>query len=313
MRSTTEEYRHAALMAAIVAVVPLLFYPHNLGLQFNLSPFAFMLLELIYYWLIFAIFAGGMGARNIFVAGSICFFLRLGIGVVFALLVLLMHETSLREAFASGLYKYKPAMLLQVVSFPFIVMPIMKGIFTEKTPKPRVVIGGPQPMAAETRKPAPRSENIAERKIIGLKTQINEKPFTGFDEALKYLGEMAAVQFAVLIDKQGLPVSFFGPNKATRDLWAAIGIFLADKIKEPLVRAGEYALESFELTLDVCRVHVVRIEPLYLLVAANREGGETEKVRIAHVANMIRKIYNERYEAKPEISTREGNYVPSLG
>ena len=319
MQNRKQEYRHAVLMAAIIAVVPLIFYPHSLGLKFNVSPYLFLLIELAFYWIVFSIFLKGATFNNIFISGTLCLFGRLATGVVFALLVVLMHATSLGEAFAAGIYKYKPAMFLQVISFPFILMPILKRFMNlEVKEKAQAVFQTADQVISEPPKPRAkpaskaRIDNMKDRKIIGLKAVVNNKPFTGFDEALKYVGELSAVRFSLLIDSKGLPVSFFGDNKSLRDLWSAIGKFLVDKIHEPLMRAGEFEFEGLELTLNIYRIHMVKVEELYLFVAADKESGETEKVRVAQAATMVRKIYQERYSIKPDINAREESYVPSF-
>lgn len=311
MQISSQEYRHAALMAAIVAVVPLIFFPNSLGLGLKLSPFLFLLLELVYYWAVFAVFLKGVEFANIFISGSICFFARLSIGVIFAILVMGMYGTGFKEAFAAGIYRYMPAMLLQVISFPFILMPILKRYMQPKSEKKaRLVVQ----TSAEVEEKQTKSvkTDMADRKIIGYKATVAEKPFTGFDEALKYVGELAAVRFAILIDYQGLPVSFYGENLSLRNLWSAIGVYLVEKINEPLRRAGNYNLEGFELTLDLYRMHVVRIDSLYLLVAAEKSSGDSEKVRVSQAAGMIKKIYQERYSVKPDNTAREEIYVPSF-
>lgn len=313
MQAASNEYKHAALMAAIVAVVPLIFYPNNLGLKFNIPLILFFVFELAYYCGVFSVYLKGSPARQIFIAGSTCFVARLAVGLVFALLVLMMHASGLKEALMAGLYQYKPAMLLQVISFPFILVNIMQTHFAKiEKEKSRLVIQSSDEIEnVQLDKPA-KTEDYSDRKIIGLKAIVDERPFLGFDEALKYMGELAAVRFVVLIDKKGLPVSFFGQNNSLRNLWSAMGIYLIDKVNEPLRRAGEFDLEGVELTLNMYRIHVVRVDSLYLLVAADKDSGETEKVRINQVVNMIRKIYQERYNTKPQKEAREDNYVPSF-
>jgi len=314
MQVSSQEYRHAALMAATVAVVPLLFFPNDLGLKINMSPFLFLLIELVFYWAVFSLNMRGTPVKNIFTAGTVCFFARLAVGTVFAILVMGMYGTSVKDAFAAGLYQYKPAMFLQVISFPFIMMTIVRNYFNATSPKKtKLVMQSSSPEKEEQPKPVIKADKVSDRKIIGLKATVTEKQYVGFDEALKYIGEMAAVRFAVLIDRQGLPVSFFGENTSLRNLWSAIGVYLVDKINEPLSRAGNYNLEGFELTLDLYRLHVVNINDLYLLVAADSNTSETEKVRITQAATMIKKIYDERYNLKPDTKAREDSYVPSFG
>jgi hypothetical protein len=298
-------------MAAIVAVVPLIFYPNSLGLGLKLSPFLFLLLELVYYWAVFAVFLKGVEFANIFISGSICFFSRLGVGVIFAILVMGMHGTGFKEAFAAGIYRFMPAMVLQVISFPFILLPILKILMPPKSEKKARLVMQPS-LKAEEKPAKPPAADMTDRKIIGYKAAVADKPFTGFDEALKYVGELAAVRFVLLIDHQGLPLSFYGDNLSLRNLWSAIGVYLVDKINEPLMRAGNFNLEGFELTLDLYRMHVVRVDNLYLLVAAEKSSGDSEKVRVAQAAVMVRKIYQERYSIKPENTAREEIYVPGF-
>ncbi|HDS01075.1 MAG TPA: hypothetical protein ENO22_10105 [candidate division Zixibacteria bacterium] len=315
MQDRNQEYRQAVLMAAIVAVVPLIFYPRSLGLALSISPLLFLLIELVFYWIIFSAFLKGATFNNIFISGTICLFSRLVTGAVFALLVVLMYAAPPAEAFAAGIFKYKPAMLLQVISFPFILMPALKRLLDLQTePKTQAVFQTADQISAEPppQKPKAAADDMKDRKIIGLKSAAAEKPFSGFDEALKYVGETSAVRFAVLIDSRGLPVSFFGNNKSLRDLWSAVGKFLVDELDEPLRRAGDFEFEGFELTLNTYRIHVVKAEELYLFVAADKESGETEKVRVSQAANMVRRIYQERYSIKPDINAREESYVRSF-
>jgi hypothetical protein len=313
MQVSSQEYRQAALMAATVAVVPLLFFPNDLGLKINMSPFLFFLIELVFYWAVFSFTLRGTPVKNVFTAGTVCFFTRLAVGTVFAFLLMGMYGTPMKDAFAAGLYQYKPAMMLQVISFPFIMMTIIRKYFNSTSAKKtKLVIQSGNPEVEEQPKPIAKIDEFNDRKIIGLKATVAEQQYAGFDEALKYVGELAAVRFAVLIDSQGLPVSFFGENTSLRNLWSAIGVYLVDKINEPLSRAGNYNLEGFELTLDLYRLHVVKVNDLFLLVAADRSSSETEKVRVTQAATMIKKIYDERYNLKPDTKAREDSYVPSF-
>jgi len=71
-------------------------------------------------------------------------------------------------------------------------------------------------------------------------------------------------------------------------------------------------IEGMELTLDTLRLYIIKIDDLYLLTAAERHSGETEKVRIVQAAEMIRKSYRERYKAGPKKAAQEESYVPSF-
>jgi len=170
MKISAQEYRHAGLMTAIIAVVPLIFFPNELGLKINIKPLPFFLIELAYYWIIFTVLLKGAAFKGVFISGTICFFTRLAIGVVFAFLVAGMHGTALKAALVAGIYQYKPAMFLQVISLPFILLPILKLYFgSEKASKPHFVM---QPLGAEKEKTASKAvkaESMAGRKIIGLK------------------------------------------------------------------------------------------------------------------------------------------------
>jgi hypothetical protein len=317
MKLTSEEYRHAGLMAAIIAIVPLLFFPNHLGLKLSLPPIQFFLIELAYYWIVFLIMIKGINTRDLLMTGAICFLTRLAISSVFGLLLLAMHDISFKSAFMSALYQYKPAMVLQVVSLPFILAGIFTRLYAQsKKDKPKVVLQSLSSRAESN--PAPekkaRREDFSGRKIIGLKTPTapDLKPAGGFDEAMRYVGAVAAVRFAVLIDERGLPVAFFGDDRDLRDRWAAVAIYVLENLKAPLAKAGDYQVSGLELNMNEYRLHIVSATELYLLVAADSNSEEIEKVRVVQAAEMIRKTYYDRYGARPKKAAREDNNVPSF-
>lgn len=317
MKVTSEEFRHAGLMAAIIAIVPLLFFPNSLGLKLNLQPVQFFLIELAYYWIVFLIMIKGITARNLFMTGALCFFARLAVSSVFGLFLLVMHNINIKTAFGAALYQYKPAMMLQVISLPFI----LAGIFTKlyahkKSDKPKIVLQSAIGNNEEEKLQSDpvQKEDFSGRKIIGIRTPTTPetKPAGGFEDAMRYVGAIAAVRLAVLTDDRGLPVSFFGDDFDQRDRWSAIAVYILKSLKAPLTKAGEYEVDGVELNLNEYRLHIVKAAELYLLVAADRQSEEIEKVRVVQAADMIRKTYYDRYGARPENAAREESYVPSF-
>ena len=99
-------------------------------------------------------------------------------------------------------------------------------------------------------------------------------------------------------------------------VWLFFCLLILDLIDGYLARKLGHVTKFgalFELTLDLYRLHIVNVNDLYLLVAADRSSSETEKVRITQAASMIKKIYDERYNLKPDTKAREDSYVPSFG
>ena len=117
----TGDFRSVLVISALAAVVPLVFFPNNWGLELSWNFLPVAGLELIFYFFIWSVLFPQGAAQN---AVSLSFqtaFLRWGTGILFGVLTYLLAGVSLREGIQNGLYRYFPALFIQVVTVPLII------------------------------------------------------------------------------------------------------------------------------------------------------------------------------------------------
>jgi hypothetical protein len=319
MELNVREIRHTILLFLIVAIVPLIFFPSDLGLRFGIPLLVYILAELIFYGSVVFIFLNSPPIRNVVIAAALSVGIRLLVGTVFAVLLFLMKGLSPGDAFVSGLWMYKPALLLHTLTTPFVLMSIFRIMFeNEKEAAGKITIT-PYRDSLKEIKPASDLGEIkhdaagrpsAPRIVIGQPTvEQSETIPKGFDAATKHVCELSAVKFAVLIDADGLPVAFSGDEPASRDIWSSIGRLITEQVQSSLQRTSNVILQAFDLSLDTFRIHATEVCGMWLLVCADRNSEELEKVRMNQAADMIKRTYEQKYIDASEKKILEESYV----
>ncbi len=300
MQIQAREIRHTVLLFLIVAIIPLIFYPSNLGLGFGISMALYLLLELVYFAVVLTMFLDVPPAKVTASASMICLGFRLCAGFCFGILLLMMNDVGLGVALGAGLQSYKPALLLQTLTAPFILMSLLRILFGigKREKKGKLTITSISDVTEkEPPRPEPARRNTTRSTVIGLQTHPEPIEVTSmdFDSAVRHVYELSAVKFCVLFDLEGLPVAYAGDKLALRDIWAPVGRLVGDQIQTGLIRAGDLVLEGFDLTLDAYRLHAVFVSDMWLLVGADRQSEELEKVRIGQAVEMIKRIYVKKF------------------
>ncbi len=319
MKLNAQESRHTILLFLIVAIVPLIFFPSNLGLKFGIPLSLYILAELIFYGAVVFVFLGSPPMRNIVTAAILSVGFRLALGTAFAILLFLMKGLSPGSAIANGLWAYKPALLLQTLTTPFVLMSAFRIMFENETRTAGKITITPYRDPVKKQKPVPEVKEIR-REVIGkpnaprivIGQPVEEQPDVapkGFDAAVRHVCELSAVKFAVLIDRDGLPVAFSGDELALRDIWSPIGTLITEQIQSSLRRVSDVVLQAFDLSLDTFRIHATEVCGMWLLVCADRNSKELEKVRMNQAADMIERIYEQRYGNVSVNEILEESYV----
>ena len=317
MQVQPQEIRHTALLFLIVAIVPLIFYPNDLGLKFDSSMVLYILGELIYFGLIVYLFMDSPPAKIAITAAVMCLGFRICAGLCFAMLLFLITGVNAGEAFSGGMLLYKPAILLHTLTAPFILLSLFRSYFdlSEKESGSKFAYSpATSSQAQEERIPTrPEITNRPHQQpvIIGAAKDVEpvEKSLKDFDSAVKHVFELSAVKFCVLFDNDGLPVAFAGDNLTLRDIWAPIGRLIGEQIQQSLARVGDLVLEGFHLELDAYRLHLNSVCYMWLLVGADRQSEELEKVRMGQAVEMIKRIYHQKYMETEPKQVREETHV----
>jgi len=318
MQVQPQEIRHTALLFLIIAIVPLIFYPNDLGLELDSSMVLYILVELIYFGLIVYLFMDSPPARIAITASFMCLGFRICAGLCFAILLFLITGVNVGEAFSGGMWLYKPAIMLHTLTTPFILLSLFRTYFNvkEKEEGAKFAYSPASPAQTEEERIPTRPEIATHRQhtqpvIIGAAKDVEpvEKSLKDFDSAVRHVFELSAVKFCVLFDNDGLPVAFAGDDIALRDIWAPIGRLIGEQIQQNLARVGDLVLEGFHLELDAYRLHLASVCEMWLLVGADRQSEELEKVRMGQAVEMIKRIYHQKYmEAEPR-QVREETHV----
>ncbi|MBU1317636.1 MAG: hypothetical protein KKG33_07575 [candidate division Zixibacteria bacterium] len=307
MQLQAQETRHTVLLFLIVIVLPLIFYPKNFGVGFDISPILWMILEFLYFGVVLWTINDDPTAKGLSYSLMICFGFRLCAGVGFALLLVLMNGISVGTAFASGLSSYKPAVLLHTLSAPFIMLTILRpllGMSRQKVKSRFSITPLSESSLTESiqpeqvrHEPEYVSKNPLRGRVIPMQPAVDtfESSPKSFDHAVEHVFELSAVRFCVLLDTEGLPVAYAGDELVHRDVWAPIGRLLSEQVQSTLLRAGNLVLQGFDLSLDTYRLHSVQVCGMWLLVGADRQSEELEKVRISQAVEMIKKTFETKY------------------
>lgn len=313
MHTQAREVRHTVLLFLIVVVVPLIFFPSNLGLAFGASVAVYILAELLYFGIVTSVFLDFPGARVTVAAAAICLGFRLCAGVAFGILLFLMNGEKPGAAFAAGLWSYKPAVLLQSLTAPFVLLSLLRSIFIPRNSKRegRFTITPLSETIATARAKTETGHHQKPQPVVigaGAPAEPFEAPANNFDAAIRHVFALSAVKFCVLFDAEGLPVAFAGDEPALRDIWAPTGCLLSTQIQTGLARVGDLVLEGFHLTLDAYRLHMASVCDMWLLVGADRNSEELEKVRMGQAVEMIKKTFHQKYvEIQPTVVAEESH------
>ena len=197
---------------------------------------------------------------------------------------------------------------------PFILLSAFRLLL--KTQKKALQIKVSVASPSETNDTAPTRPEIFHRvavEPVGInhhpRVEPAESAIRDFDAAVRYVVELSAVKFTVLLDAEGLPVAFAGDDITLRDVWAPVGRLVVERIQSSLLKAGDLDLQGIDLSLDIYRLHMASVCGMWLLVGADSHSEELEKVRIGQSVDMIRRVYEQRYvETKPK-EVPEENYV----
>lgn len=127
------EIRGILLVFFFIMVVPLVFFPRDLGLKWGISFILLFAFELGWYMLIFFIMYSKASALKVILAAVLTWSYRVGLGIGFGLLLMVMFSLPFSSSLELGIYKYAPAFLLQTLMSPFALKSLFGGLMKKTT------------------------------------------------------------------------------------------------------------------------------------------------------------------------------------
>ena len=312
--------RRALIGFVAALIVPLLFFPNQFGLQLARGGIVYLFYELVYYGFVGFLMQRRGNLINLAQFAGTCLIFRLTVGAVFGILVAVLYSMRLSISLSLGLSSYLPTVLLHVVATPLILKPILDDIV--RAPR-RVVSASPggSPSARESRASAP-SERTPMRKTITTPKAGDAAPsasrptsmpmgdMSGFERAVRYIGEHSAVAIAAVVDHEGLLLANYRRGNAEPEDWAPLALLLFDANQSVLSRTDAGQPEKIDLVMPGHRIIVVRNDSWALLVVADHHSDETVHIRCAQGVETISKYMRERYSGdKEEEAKMESIYV----
>ena len=289
------EFKKAMLLGLVLAVAPSFYFPYAFGWKGALAGSAVLfLLEFGFYGVMFYLFWRRAEISRILSAAAAALAFRLGLGVLFAMLLATLFGLGAGEALSAGLYRYLPAALPHVFLVPFI----LRSAFDLRRQR-RVA---PSPRKVETIPAEKRGAGSAE----SAPWTPSGDQFPDFNSAVEHIAAYSTVRLARLVDHEGLAVARAGRPHADSDLWSPITNLLFDAIRRELRRTPDTVVNRFELTQTDQRIVMVHVAPFYLTVLFDSTTDELVNVRIAQATEMIKRYAEHKY---PKVARRAATEV----
>jgi predicted regulator of Ras-like GTPase activity (Roadblock/LC7/MglB family) len=292
MVSKAAVIRQAILLSATISVFPLIVYPATFGIPaFSLHPLhAFA--EWGVYFLVYLALRVSIPVRRIFMAAGVTVLFRIGIGLVLAVLVWLMHEVPLDKAVPQCLWEYPPAFILHIAFSPFVLLPLFNRTWARGV---RFSIG-----AGKRRVAAPSAVGFSfagQASAPSSTRSVSENDDVSFDAACSWVGEYSGVRMSIVVDDDGLVVAQWTRQSYSQgaEFWAPMVIEMIRFHRRWPPADESIDLRRLELETASGRLLVRRVAPFWLVVQTEADAGELVQVRIAQAVEMIEKYYHDRY------------------
>jgi len=294
------EMRGILLISLLVMVVPLVLFPRDLGLRLISSVPLLLTLELCWYALVLFMVFSKADAPRVLLYALLTLGYRIGLGIGFGILLLVMFSLELSSSIKMGIYHYPPVFLLQALISPFVLKPIY-GLLMEK-PRKREA-GEPRTAmpAGETTEPAV-SETALEsvQELQGKGSSSKEKESRVGEEKLEnflhYLREYAGVKAAILVDHEGLVLAQDCSSDSDAETIATYAKHIKETNDRILDKMGEKSSERIGIYTADAWICLNEIDDLTLAVVSDRRTDELLSVRIQQSTGMIKRYFCQKYQ-----------------
>jgi len=327
MNLSKKDSQLVILLSGIVIIIPMVVFPARLGMDVSTGSFAYAIVEILWYAAVFFVMRSQASLLQVFQGAGLTFLYRIVVGTVFGLFISIMYGVNLSAALSLGVSRYFPAILLHILTAPFIMKTVYLAILGEYESGQRRGRALAPKSADSEESPIdqpyfPRNEESRSSAIgsagasSSAKISAEHRPeivlgqdTNGFDRAVRYLGELGAVKMAAVVDHEGLSVATYRHGDLDIDKWTPLAELIKNVNKTVIKRNYESPdLQRIDLYAGSERICVLDISGFSILVISNREEDDLLGVRLHQAAEMVRKYISERY-GKILSSSPEEKYV----
>jgi predicted regulator of Ras-like GTPase activity (Roadblock/LC7/MglB family) len=294
-----KEQRLLILLGFFLAITPLVFFPDNLGVKINTTPFLVFPFEVLWYFVIYLLLFSGLPLSISFFYGVLTLGLRLLIAAVFGMLLYIMFPLETLSLVKIGIFTYFPALLIHVSLLPFVVKislgKTIEAYWREKIRPQKVFL--------------PSFHPPEEKKII-----LSEKPEKvqlGFNQALDYIKEYSGVEGVILVDKEGLIISEKMNSGWDGEKIAPLVLLLREISSHQLKKIDTSPVERIEFLSQKLWISLNTVGDFTLISLAHRSTDELLNIRILKAVEMIEKYLQKKY-GEIFLKNQEVENVPDL-
>ena len=297
MALSIRDFRHIALVALIIAALPMLIYPKSIGLNFQLGMPWYILMEIAFFYLMAVLLNSGRAQATNFYTALLFLAGRFTLSFVLVLFLLAFESISFSEAVQKAFSLYKPAILLFTVASPFLFNSTFRRVFPEprrKLGKVKRVESGRVIGAPMGSQPVRHSE-VAATSVKQVRA-MGENLGRSFADAVQHIGGYSGVLSAMLIDEEGLSVASWQRGDSDREMWPGLAKKIVETVDDINFRAKQAKLDQLEFRSGDQRFFLHRVGNLWLLSIADAASDELEKIRVHQAAEMVIRHCQERYK-----------------
>jgi len=296
------EAKTVILWGLFLVLVPLFFYPYIQPYlqkwQLPVSWVTVLIFEGVFYFVVW-FFTNpanwGRSLANTFL--SLMF--RFSEAILFGLLLWVMFEFKLGWSLKQGLAYFLPAVVLHVLTTPFLLKSVLKSVR---------VIHRAQPEFTKDRL-------IEVDKIVAEKSDAVFHKEKGSDISESYLEEILGsltnypgVDASLLVDQEGLVIAKNCKNNFDWESWAPLPLIFELSTGQVLNRIREKNIERMDIFSDSYWISIHTIYSFSLMTVSDRSTDEILNVRIQKVCEKMKKYLNERYHLE-NLKVQEEKYV----
>lgn len=314
----------------VLLIVPMVVFPEQFGTQLAKASLITAFYELVYYGVVVFLFNRRVTLLRLVEASGACLVYRFGVGAVFGGLIFGAYSLHLQVAVTMGMSGYLPAVVLHVLATPLVLKPVLAQFYqarpaprgpvrpspaTDPGQRRRTSFAGSReksfgPAVSRTAAPAAKRPGVADAGATEAGPVLAHSETNGFERAVRYIGEHAAVDLACVVDHEGLLLANFKRGDVDPEEWAPLSLLLFDGNGAVLGRGGLEVPEKIDLTLSRKRIVVACEQSFRLMVISDRQSDDFLNIRINQAMDMIDKYAAERY-TQNAVDKLESTHVSS--
>ncbi|MDH3889604.1 MAG: hypothetical protein OEV49_00855 [candidate division Zixibacteria bacterium] len=319
--------RQTALFTLLLLIAPMVIFPEQLGSSVLKASLIYAMYELVFYGLVIWMINHQASLMQLVQAAGVCFVYRLAVGAVFGLFIAVAYSMEVRVSMTLGTSGYLPALLLHVISTPFVLRPLWGQMLPQEK---KQLIQPAQPEPPVERESGLTSIAVSKARglsVAGVEPQTIAEPKTrpagydtfsqipdaggnGFERAVRYIGGDASVQMAAVLDHEGLLLGQFSRNQLECEDWAPHALTLLEVNSRVLSKGHWGKPEKLRIEMADNRLILAAWQSFTVIVMAQWQADDLLNIRINQGLEIIKKYVAERYGER-QSDNAEKKHVPS--